>query len=379
MPGLYIHIPFCASRCIYCGFYSTTSLQMREKYVDAICKEMRLRADYANARKEGVGTIYLGGGTPSQLSFSQLNRIFDTISEVFFQGDASLFSHVSEFTIECNPDDITSSFADFLAHSPVNRVSMGAQSFSDDRLKFLHRRHNATEVSQAVALLRASGIKNISLDLIFGFPKESLQDWISDIETALSLAPGNISAYSLMYEEGTPLYRMLQERKIKEVDEELSLAMYNTLVDRLCEAGYEHYEISNFALPGFSGKHNTGYWHNTPYLGIGAAAHSYDLNSRQWNVSDLKAYIEAIEKGNIPKTTELLDDDTRYDDLVTTTLRTREGIAIQRLKEPYKHHLLENARPYVEQELMAVVNDHLKLTRKGIFISDTIMSSLMYV
>src|SRR3712207_5251155 len=291
MAGLYIHIPFCASRCIYCSFYSTTSLQLSNQYVDTLCKEIDLR------RKEvdTIQTIYLGGGTPSLLSPAHLQRLFQKIK--------SSFSTASdmEVTIECNPDDITTEFADCLANLPINRVSMGVQTFSNERLKFLRRRHTKEEVYKAVERLRNAGITNISIDLIFGFPSEQLADWEADIDEALKLNIQHISAYSLSYEEGTPLHRMRKSGIITDIDEELSLQMYELLVKKLSENGFEHYEISNFAktataLDGtaisFRSKHNSSYWHSIPYLGIGAAAHSYDgdrkstrLNSSHANIS----------------------------------------------------------------------------------------------
>ena len=233
MAGLYVHIPFCASRCIYCGFYSTTLLELRSRYVDALCREISLQKTHPL-----IETIYLGGGTPSQLSHDDLLRLFTYIYKVYPVADDA------EVTMECNPDDIQPSmFRDL----PVNRVSMGAQTFDEDRLRLLHRRHTSEEVDRAFDILRTDGIRNISLDLMFGFPNETMDDWQHDIDHALRLQPEHISAYGLMYEEGTPLYRMLEQGKVSEIDEELSINMYDTLIDRLTAAGYEHYEISNFA------------------------------------------------------------------------------------------------------------------------------------
>ena len=270
MAGLYIHIPFCESRCIYCGFYSTTSLKMREAYVDALCKEMAMRTvDRALGEPAQIETIYLGGGTPSQLTSQQLLQIFEGISLHY----GSCMVRDMEVTMECNPDDITPSLCHTLSQLPVNRISMGAQTFSDERLRFMHRRHNAREVENAIHLLREAGIGNISIDLMFGFPNETIQEWQQDIEHAISLNAEHLSAYSLMYEEGTTLYRLLQQEKIKETDEDTYLRMYEMLIDKMTAAGYEHYEISNFAKPGFRSHHNSSYWHEVPYIGLGAAAH----------------------------------------------------------------------------------------------------------
>lgn len=375
MSGIYIHIPFCRSRCIYCGFYSTVQMKLRSKYVTALCHEMDLRKDYI---KGPFSTIYLGGGTPSQLSEEDLRRLFVYIYKVFD------INRDAEITMECNPDDVTPSFADMIKNLPVNRVSMGVQTFSDERLRFLHRRHTSEEVEEAVRLLREAGIKNISIDLMFGFPGESIEDWHDDIKRALSLDVEHISAYSLMFEDGTALKKMLDDGKVKEISEETSLAMYNDLIDKLESAGYEHYEISNFARKGFRSRHNSSYWNQTPYIGLGAAAHSFDIVSRQWNVSDVGRYIECINRGVVLMERETLDKDTRFDDIITTALRTSDGINIEDLRltlgDKYSTFLMDNARPHIDNGLLEITADgNLRLTRKGLFISDSVMSDLMMV
>ena len=336
MAGLYIHIPFCESRCIYCGFYSTTSLKLRDDYVDALCREMQMRPSKAAlGNDEPIETIYLGGGTPSQLNGSQLNQIFSAIRKNY-----TLTENI-EITMECNPDDVTGDFCETLKQLPVNRISMGAQTFSNERLRFLHRRHNAREVDEAITRLRNIGIRNISIDLMFGFPEESLSQWVSDIRHAIQLDVEHISAYSLMYEEGTPLYRLLEQEKIREIDEETSRRMYETLIDLLTGAGYEHYEISNFARPGFRSRHNSSYWHEVPYIGIGAAAHSYNRKQRSWNIENIQTYIRSIGEGILPSESELLDITTRYNDLITTALRTSDGIDLMTGHRPVgvrRHH-----------------------------------------
>lgn len=372
MTGLYIHIPFCASRCIYCGFYSTTLPELQDKYVDALCREMELRAALPDADKH-ISTIYLGGGTPSQLTHENLERLFLYIYKVY-DVDPN-----AEITMECNPDDVTT---ELLRGLPVNRVSMGMQTFDNNRLKFLHRRHDASEAIRAVDILRQAGIHNISIDLMFGFPEETLDDWRSDISQALALKPEHISAYSLMYEEGTTLGRMLEQGKVKEIDEELSLEMYNVLIDTLSSNGYDHYEISNFARiaadgTSFRSRHNSSYWHDIPYLGIGASAHSYNKATRSWNVDNIKKYIEAISNGILPSESEIIDSDTHYDDLITTALRTKEGIDINGLEEKYRHHLLAEAQRHIAQGLLTLTDNRLSLSRKGLYVSDMVMSDLM--
>lgn len=368
--GLYVHIPFCSSRCIYCGFYSTTGHKdkdvVQKEYVEALLKEFSLHPEYASFR-----TVYLGGGTPSTLPLSLLDRLFSGIFS------AASMQQVSEVTMECNPDDVTPEFARWLGSSPVNRVSMGAQTFSASRLRWLHRRHNPQQVADAVSLLRRNGIRNISIDLMFGFPGQTIDDWAYDISRILSLAPEHISAYSLMYEEGTPLYAMLQRGDFQEIDDELSLRMYDMLIDRLTAAGYEHYEISNFSLPGHRSMHNSSYWRQVPYLGLGAAAHSYDGATRRWNVADLTAYIHGIEHGSSISDYEEIDARTRYNDIVTTALRTREGVLLSDLTADQRTYILSQSAPHLRSRRLALSGDSLHLTRSGIYTSDDIMSDLI--
>ncbi len=369
MTGLYIHIPFCESRCIYCGFYSTVHKEWQDRYVDCLCREMDMRPC------DEVSTIYLGGGTPSVLSANNLQRLFSYIYKVYrVRSDA-------EITMECNPDDVCRSAESLrvVLGRPVNRISMGGQTFSDSRLRMIRRRHHAKDVRDAVSLLRKAGIGNISVDLMFGFPDETLDDWRYDIDEVLALQVEHISAYSLMYEEGTPLYDMLRQGKVREVDEELSLRMYDELIDRLTAAGYEHYEISNFCRSGYRSRHNSSYWHDVPYLGIGAAAHSYNQTTRSWNVADVRRYMESIGRNVLPSECEILDENTRYDDMVTTALRTCEGILLERLDEQHRNFLLSCASPWIADGHLVIVNGHLKLTRRGIPVSNVIMSDLMDV
>ena len=372
MAGLYIHIPFCRSRCVYCGFYSTTALGLRQKYVDALCCELKMRKGELGIRND-IHTVYLGGGTPSQLTITQLRQLFDTLLKY------NKVAEDAEFTIECNPDDVTKTFVEGLQTLPVNRISMGAQTFDDVRLKFLHRRHTVSQVVLAVERLRKAGYTNISIDLMYGLPGETLNDWEADITQALSLDIEHLSAYCLMIEEDTPLHQMLQDGKITETDEELERQMYETLIDRLKAAGYEHYEISNFAKPGYRSRHNSSYWDGTPYIGIGAAAHSFDIHTRSWNVSDLHQYIKSIEQGERLFEEEQLDEDTRYNDTITVALRTCEGLDLTTLSEKHRTYCLQNARRFLEDGLLALDNSSqfLRLTRRGLFVSDMIMSELM--
>ena len=392
MAGLYIHIPFCKSRCVYCGFYSTTGLALRQQYVDALCREMEIRGEWRERLRVGelcsgmesreiydIETVYLGGGTPSLLSIEQLRQIFLYINKVYSLSTlhSPLTTNNTEITIEMNPDDVTLEFAAALLQLGVNRVSMGAQTFNDERLRFLHRRHNAKQVHQAVETLHQAGFQNISIDLMYGFPEETLEDWEADIDEALSLDVEHISTYCLMYEEGTPLYQLLEQGKVSEIDEELERQMYYTMIDRLEAAGFEHYEISNFARPGFRSRHNSSYWQGIPYIGIGAAAHSYDIHTRSWNIADIRQYITGIEQGQRLYESETLDEDTRYNDTVTVALRTCEGLDLSKLTPKQRTYCLANAQRHIDANLLKLQGHHLSLTKEGLFISDMLMSDLI--
>lgn len=335
---------------------------------------MGLRKNYISSPIE---TIYLGGGTPSQLREGNLNKIFEYISNTF-----DIDSH-AEITMECNPDDITEAYSTCIQRLPINRVSMGAQTFDDKRLKFLHRRHTAAQIAKAVSILRGIGIGNLSIDLMYGFPEESVEEWEKDIDKALHLNVEHISAYCLMYEEGTPLYRMLQKKEVSEVDEEISRLMYEKLIDRLTTAGYQHYEISNFSHNGYQSRHNSSYWKQIPYIGIGASAHSFDGGSRQWNIDDMNAYISHIHQGVCPYKREVLDTNTRYNDTVFTALRTSEGVDLNMLETTFgkerARYCLNMAKPHIDNGRLCIDKHHLRLTRQGIYVSDDIMSDLMIV
>ena len=290
MAGVYVHIPFCASRCSYCDFFSTLKLpQTGEAYVEAVVAEARLRC--AELRGEAVRTLYMGGGTPSQLPLPLLERLLAGLGEVIDLGS------VEEFTVEANPDDVTPQWSAAVKALGVNRVSMGVQSFEDPILRAIGRRHTARQAVEAVNALRQAGIDNISIDLIYGLPGQTVASWARSVEEAIALEPQHISAYGLTYEEGTRLWRQRESGEVVEVPEEQCLEMYRTLVEMLAAAGYEHYEISNFALPGYHSRHNSSYWDETPYLGLGSAAHSYDGAVRRYNPADLQEYIATIASG----------------------------------------------------------------------------------
>lgn len=373
--GIYIHIPFCKSRCIYCGFYSTTNKELKERYVDALIREIHMRKDDfarlgTSLSPSSTSTVYFGGGTPSALSVCDIERIVGAL-ESTFNGTPS------EVTLEMNPDDVTKNYIKAVRQMGINRISMGIQTFDDSRLQFIRRRHNASQAEKAVMTIREEGIHNVSIDLMFGFPNQTMDEWVTDIDKAIALHPTHISAYSLMYEEGTPLFRMLQKGEINQIDDETSLAMYTELINRLTANGYEHYEISNFAMPGYRSVHNSSYWHDTPYLGFGAAAHSYNKDTRSWNIPDLKKYIESIESGVLPSESEVIDADTHYNDLITTALRTREGLNLDDLPQKYREYALVNARKSISEHLLEATDSHIRLTREGLFVSDMVMSELI--
>ena len=373
--GLYIHVPFCKSRCIYCDFYSTTcGADQRREYVEALMHEMQCRHDYLGATT--LSSVYIGGGTPSTLSADELGRIFGAINRHW------ALVPDSEVTLEANPDDITADYARALAALPVNRVSMGVQTFNDESLRFLRRRHTAAQVYEAIDRLLAAGIDNLSIDLIYGLPGQTLEQWQQDLDKALALPVSHLSAYALIYEEGTALYRLREQGKVAEASDELSLRMFEMLMDKAAEAGFLHYEISNFALPHCEARHNSGYWSGMHYLGLGPAAHSYNGTGRQWNTPDLSAYLKAggdtATAGLI--TTETLTPRIRQEETLLTRLRTARGLDLAAFRRDFEQQaldaLLARALPYINNGTLVLKGETLTLSRKGIFISDGIISSL---
>lgn len=372
MAGIYIHVPFCKSRCIYCGFFSTTQLSLRDEYTRAVCRELELRKDYLQGQP--IETIYFGGGTPSQLPLQHIERMLNTIYNIYNV-------RAREITVECNPDD-AEKLVKGLHTLGINRLSMGIQTFNDERLQFLHRRHTAAQAAEAVQQAQTAGFDNISIDLMFGFPSQTLDEWKQDVNKAASLGIQHLSAYSLMYEEGTPLEQMLSRGDITETDDEHSLAMYEYLLDATAEAGFEHYEISNFALPGKRSLHNSSYWHGIPYLGIGAGAHSFDGETRQFNPNFLSDYINGVQQGNIPFEKESLNEAEKYNEFVFTALRTREGMntteLARRFGKTFHDYCLKNAQQHIYHKTLVLENGQLHLSRGGLFISNDILSDLMW-
>lgn len=375
MAGIYIHIPFCKTRCIYCDFYTRTDFSKKSPYVHALCKEIELAADYLNG--EVVDTIYFGGGTPSQLSQDELQTILTSLSDNFpVNKDA-------EITLEANPDDLTGEYLSGLLRGGFNRLSMGVQSFNDNELLFLNRRHSAEKALNAVKMSQECGFRNISIDLMYGLPGQTLSRWEDNLDKAISLDIQHISSYHLIYEEGTKLYKLLNAGKINPVDEDISLDMFSLMIDKLTDAGFIHYEISNFGKEGYFSRHNSSYWKGTKYLGLGAAAHSYNTTHRSFNIPSITKYIQSVESGFPDMEIEELDGKDRYNDFVLTGMRTMWGVSAKKLKEQfgdkYMTYFEKNIRKHIESGAVQKCKEVYKLTRKGIFISDTIMSDLIYI
>ena len=366
---LYVHVPFCRQRCIYCDFYSTTSEQLQEGYLQAVERELCTRRDYLPRRT--LSSVYIGGGTPSTLGIEGLERLFRSIARSFTLDAAT------EVTVELNPDDVSEEFARRLRGLPVNRVSLGVQTFDDDELRLLRRRHTSRGAVEAVERLCKAGFSNMSIDLIYGLPGQTRQMWQKDVRKALRLPVAHLSAYALSYEEGTVLQRMAEKGQIEKAGDELCEQMYFDLLDRARAVGLVHYEISNFARPGFESRHNSGYWGDQTYLGVGPGAHSYNGTSRRWNKADLREYVERSEPSFEE---EQLTPLMLRNEMVMKRLRTAEGLSLSdfsaRFGEEQTKELLRLAAPHIERGMLRQTADGLVLTRSGLFVSDDIMSDL---
>ena len=378
MPGIYIHVPFCESRCAYCDFYSTTLMRHRSAYVDTVCRELQLRLPELQGAP--IETIYLGGGTPSTLTIEELSSILTSLRNFHL---SSFNFQLAEITLEANPDDLTEEYVQGLRTLPFNRVSIGIQSFHDRTLRLVGRRHTAQEAIEAVHRCQRMGLTNISIDLMYGLPGETLDDWVYSLDQAIALGVPHISAYHLTYEEGTRLWRMKEQGIVSPIDEEQSIHAFELLREKLLAAGYEHYEISNFALPGYHSRHNSSYWQGIPYIGIGPGAHSYDGTDRRWNLSSLTDYIASPEGEDVPHEVEYLTTEERYDERIITELRTARGIDLTSLLadfgDNYHAHCLRCATPYIHRgQLIHTADNHLRLTPESIFISDAVMRDLLY-
>lgn len=346
-----------------------------DAYVQALDKEIINRKN--ELTNDVVKTIYFGGGTPSRLKRDHFERIFKTIDENY-----SVASD-AEITIESNPDDLSTIYVDMLSELPFNRVSIGIQSFNDIELKFLSRRHDTKTAIEAVKYCQAKGFNNISIDLMYGLPQQTLEIWQNNLLQACQLNVQHISAYHLIYEEKTRLYSLLQAGKVNPVDEDSSLEMFEMLIDKLTQDGFVHYEISGFAKEGFISQHNSSYWKGKKYIGLGPSAHSFDGEHRWWNVSSLPKYMKGINNGKPVFEIEDIDQQTKYNEYIITGLRTMWGINLEELQARFGEELytyfLKNAQKYLKLNHLKNEDNVITLTHAGIFISDGIMSDLMTV
>ena len=346
-----------------------------EPLIDAIVTELKNSQSYL--QQEKISTIYLGGGTPSLLNRDQINRIFETIHTYYtIESDA-------EITLEANPDDLSDEKIEMLRHTPINRFSIGIQSLNDDELQLMNRRHTAQNAIDAVLKVHNAGYHNITADLIFGIPGQTESSWRYSLQTLLELPIAHLSAYNLTYEEGTPFTIKVAKNTLTPLDEQANIQLFEILIESAENAGFKQYEISNFARPGFESRHNSSYWSGANYLGVGPSAHSYNGQSRRWNVADNANYIASIKRGEPVYESEIIDTNTRYNEFIITRLRTLRGLNLDELKEMFGQNLstyfFTNAKKFLQSGTLTIDNNRIKLTHKGIFISDSIMRDLLFV
>jgi len=379
LAGIYIHIPFCKQACYYCDFHFSTSLKRKEDMLIAIKRELELRKDELN--KEQIETIYFGGGTPSLLTIGELRMLIDTIYENYEVVE------VPEITLEANPDDLSSKKIKELTKLPINRLSIGIQSFFDDDLKFMNRAHTAEE-SKKCLTEATKYFDNITIDLIYGVPNMSNEKWLSNLKQAFDFNIPHISSYALTVEEKTVLHKLIEKGKVPPVDENLALEHYNILVAETEKRGYVQYEISNFGNPAYFSKHNTSYWFGEKYLGIGPSAHSFNGFERSWNVSNNSKYINALLADELPSEKEQLSEINRFNEYIMTGLRTIWGVSFQKIEKEfgamYLQELKKNAERHIksgllEVELRSFSGKVLVTTKKGKFLADGIASDLFKI
>ena len=374
MSGIYFHIPFCKQACHYCNFHFSTSLKHKDAVLQAMEKELFYFAE--RGWKGPAETVYFGGGTPSLLSVDEIER--------FVEMTARLFGLVpgAEVTLEANPDDLDLKKIKALKNSPVNRLSVGIQSFDTEELRWMNRAHTPVQALESLEGI-ARYFENFSLDLIYGVPGSDLNRWKSNLSRALEFSPPHISAYALTVEPKTALHSFVKRGLSPDVDEEAAQEQFQYMVQTLEEKGYDHYEISNFALPGYYSRNNSGYWQGKSYLGIGPAAHSYEGNKRWWNPAHNLRYVKAMEQGGFPGEIEELSIRDRYNETVMMGLRTRWGVSLRRIREEfgsnYEAYLRRQATPYLREQLLFLDNDILYTARKGQFLADGSASDLFMI
>jgi oxygen-independent coproporphyrinogen-3 oxidase len=375
LAGIYIHIPFCRKRCYYCDFFKTIDLSQKTRLLAGLKKELESRvSEYSS---EEINTIYFGGGTPSVLEIDELKDLLNTIHQHYE------VTEDAEITLEGNPDDLNQPTLKSLKQIGFNRLSMGIQSFSESDLKMMNRRHSVIQAIQSVNWAKEAGFSNISIDLIYGLPNQTIAEWERNVRSAVKLDVEHISAYNLTYHEGTVFYEQLKKGILKELPDELSLQQFELLVLILKEAGYEHYEISNFCKQGFYSQHNSSYWKSKKYLGIGPSAHSYDLVSRRWNVSSISRYVDGLENNQAYFETEILTDQDKYNDFIITGLRTVWGISEAFIQTTfplrYFTHFQKMKERYLFSGHLLSSLDKVSISPEGLFISDKIMADFMIV
>lgn len=347
--------------------------------IDALCKEMKMRTHYLPVDENVLETIYIGGGTPSLLTSSEINVLINCALETFPHVDINSM----EITMEANPNDLTEDYLKNLSETAINRLSIGCQSFNDTTLKIINRRHNAEEAKKAIANARKYGFNNISIDLIYGLPSQTIDSWKDDVATAIALKPNHISAYCLELHKGSLLTKKISKGELTEMDEADCLTCFKHLREATSASGYEHYEISNFAQKGFRSRHNSSYWHDIPYIGIGPAAHSYNGVSRQWNVSHLLKYLKASSENKLDTEIENLSVEEKYNDYILTALRTSDGIDFQYISNKFGTRFSDLAKEVADKQQkednVEIIGEKCRLTEKGIFISDSIFTEFIVV
>ncbi|MCZ8354154.1 MAG: radical SAM family heme chaperone HemW [Cyclobacteriaceae bacterium] len=372
MAGIYLHIPFCKQACYYCDFHFSTQVDYKEKMVAAIIDEIRLRTEYLQLQK--IESIYFGGGTPSLLTVQELELILNSIHKNF------TISENPEITLEANPDDLSLSYLKLIRQFGINRLSIGIQTFDDSYLKKMNRAHNHASALQVLPDAREAGFENISIDLMYALPNQSQAQWLTDLNQAIQLKPEHISAYTLTIEPKTVFGVQKEKGKLSVPDEDTAATFFETLQEELKKNGYLQYEVSNFCLPHFYSKHNSSYWLQKHYLGVGPSAHSYNGVSRQFNIANNHLYLKSIGEGKIPATIEWLSREEKINDFLLTGLRTMWGIFLPFLSKELNYNLLtikEQKINYLIDNQLAIIEDnHLILTKSGLLIADKIASDL---
>ena len=373
MAGIYIHIPFCKKLCNYCDFYHVISENDHSSFVIALKKEIEIRKNYLS--NETISTIYFGGGTPLVLSISEIDSILTDIRKHFF------IEAENEITIEINPDDASEECFKELLLLGVNRISLGIQSWKDEDLRFLNRRHTSAQSAEAITAAFNAGFENVSVDLIYGIPGMTTEQLALNLSKTFSYGIKHLSAYHLTIEPGTHFEKMKKKNKFEETDEEESIAQFNLLIDKTAEAGFIHYEISNFSKPGYFSVHNSNYWKQVPYLGLGPSAHSFNGYSRQWNIRNLRKYINSLKTNKQFYEKEELDLKTKFNEYILTSLRTMWGIDLQYVEKAFEKegydYVINLAGKFINYGLMEHKENALILTNQGMMISDNIISEFI--